>query len=265
MLLLSKVVGCSSKTKFGLMSAIRSQSPVQTRIRSLADKLNGMQSGLHDANRREHLEAKALELSERVVRSEQKEQQQFLLIKEKLKDFQGALKIEQEARLAVEDQLGKQIGALEQKLKMEIGINVRSRLDEEQAFNTRLTEHVKATYAAVEQQNEIREQQNASQVSQLASSLQAVATKIDECRASREREIAKLQQTFTSELQALTEQIAAEEKQRQEMEAGLYSALEEACKKLQDKIARERDAREKTHESILNLLDDVCGKVEQYV
>lgn len=79
--------------------------PVQTRIRSLADKLNGMQSGLHDANRREHLETKALELSERVVRSEQKEQQQFLLIKEKLKDFQGALKIEQEARLAVEDQL----------------------------------------------------------------------------------------------------------------------------------------------------------------
>lgn len=247
------------------MSTVRSQSPVQTRIRSLADKLNGMQSGLHDANRREHLEAKALELSERVVRSEQKEQQQFLLIKEKLKDFQGALKIEQEARLAVEDQLGKQIAALEQKLKMEIGINVRSRLDEEQAFNNKLTEHVKATYATVKQQNEIREQQNAAQISQLATSLQAIAEKIDECRASREREISKLQQTFTSELQILTEQIAAEEKQRQEMEAGLYSALEEACRKLQDKIAREREAREKTHESILNLLDDVCGKVEQYV
>lgn len=241
----------------------RAPSPVQTRIKSLSDKLNGMQSGLQDVGRREQLEARAAELAGRLVKAEQKEQQQFLLLKGKLKDFQAALKGEQDERLMLEEQLGRQIAALEQRLKVEIGLSIKGRLDEEASFNERLSEHVRLTAETIARQNTIREEQNALQMQQLSVQLAELARKVEECVEGRTKEIRKLEEVFGVELEQLTIQVQREERERQEMEAALYGALEDACRRLQDRIAKEREAREATHEQMLNLLDDVCGRVEQ--
>lgn len=239
-------------------------SSYSDRITSLTGKLSTLHDGLDkDRNSRyDHLQGKMKHLDERLSASQDAGQKKFGVLKEKMLDFQDALKAEKINREDFQEAKEQDILKIDAALQKTLQSEQDARREAEQKIR-RVFED-KTTYLKDEilHSGKQRMDNEAKLRRFLEVDIPKLYEGLREEVENREQMEQRMLKKAMDEVTQLQSAILAEKKAREDTEEAILRMMEDVVSKMQAEITTERCERERTEEMLLTLLNDTCHNLQ---
>lgn len=244
-----------------------SETPSQTRLRSLAAKISSIQSKAHEHRRAQGttLSHKVSLLDSKLSRVHRTEAGKVEGIRHQVEELTQVVERERIALQALDDRKRKELTLVQSNVALELGLQRQSRLEAEERMAKLIQEKFAAMGAEIEHQREVRERQEtalsgsmneevAACHRKLHAELEQTATTMEEHRATAEQGCERLRKLLEDEVA-----------QREESERNIMAMLEDAFTRLSGSVEEERMDREATQEMMLKLMEETCVSVEKHI
>jgi len=245
-----------------------SESPYQTRVKSVGKKLNNLQSSIdanNNKNKYDDLESQIRQIDEKITNNHNYSENKLKKFTEDVNRVEESLASEIIARELLQERSVKEMTLVESNLALELKNEKEQNKESERKVLSKIEGMIYSVKANFAQEHDRLAQFREEQTQIISDQVNELQQGLKEAQMVREQVHNTIIKTMTNKINKLQESLEVERKIRNETESFLYRKIEEISNSLENQVNSEKEKRESGETQMLKLLEEACNRFEEHI
>jgi len=245
-----------------------SNSPYQSRVKSIGKKFNNLQSSIdanNNKNKSDELESQIRQIDEKITHNHDYSEDKLKTFTEDVSRLEESLAAEIIARELLQERSVKEMTLVESNLALELRNEKEQNKESERKVLSKIEGMIHSVKVNFAQEHDRLTQFREEQTQLVSDQVNDLQQGLKEAQIVREQVHNTIIKTMTNKINKLQETLEVERKIRNETESFLYRKIEEISNSFENQVKAEKEKRENGESQMLRLLEEACNRFEDHV